>query len=450
MTARPITKKLTALVCAAALMLCIAGCQEKVPDGDGKPAGSEDPVNGSVEPTPAEILSAALDATYEDLTARFEASPLAGFKGMVSQGALTAEYDITVPDDQGDPLGSFSGTAVLDTARGTMRAGCALPPDGTSLELWYSPEFCGISGQVFKDGAFYGLRPYGLREQLEGTDLAGLFELDMDAVSRLDEILGRIPGDVGLIALPEFDSLIAATKDALEKADLTAEKAELERGGRKMEGLTCSATLSAGELADYLGELAARMPGARIVYGLITGQDSVTGLDAALEEIRGSGAQVPVRFTVAEGKLWHISAEYRQDGSTVYVEAELYGDSGSAVELTVEPYFRLSLDLSDGVVLTIDGESKTDLNWSADGTLEFITYRYDITDLCLEGKLTAENGRVSYDGIWYSGERGDRNPMTLRTSPGGTAVEPQVTKNLAELSTRQLYETLLKLIFGLL
>ena len=444
---------LAAVLCVAALFACLAGCGEDTPAGS-ELDGSEPVQTGPSEPelTARERLTAAVDKTMADLQARLDASPLAGLRGLSADDAITADVTVGFPDEAGELLGTLSGTAVYNAATGQARVDLVISTDEMPLDIYYGPEFAGVSCQkLFGDEVFYGLRPYGLSEQLRGSALAELVELDMDAVAQLDALLASVPQDVNVFALPEKEQIDNAIHALLARLDPTASKAAVTVDGREVRGERFEAVIPAGDMADFLKALSNALPDWVLAYGLGTGDDSAAAVDEALEALRQSGMETEAAFIVADGMLRHISARYAENGSTTLVETELYGDNGETVRVAVEPLFTFTLDLHAGVLmeLTVPQGQATKLDWAEDGTLSFITYAGDYTDFALEGTLTAEDGKVRYDGIWYSGERGDRNVLTVATAPGGVIEPPAQTRNITELSKRQIYGALMKAVFNL-
>ena len=87
--------------------------------------------------------------------------------------------------------------------------------------------------------------------------------------------------------------------------------------------------------------------------------------------------------------------------------------------------------------------------WEPDGALNYNSYTMDITDFALEGTASVEDGAARFDGIWYRGERGDRNPLTLTLTQGGTVASPAETKNAGALTEADLARLTLKLMFEL-
>lgn len=442
---------LAALMCAAALLTCLAGC------GEDRPAGSEltGPVRtGPVTPeaTPRERLTAAVDKTMADLEARLDASLLAGLRGLTADDAITADVTVGFPDEAGEVLGTLSGKAVFNAGTGEARADLVISTDEMPLNIYYGPEFTGVScKKLFGNETFFGLRPYGLTEQLQGSALAELIELDMDAVAQLDALLASVPQDVNVFTLPEKAQIENAVHELIAKLTLTAAADTVTVGGRELTGERFDAVIPAGDMADFLKALANALPEWVLAYGLGTGDDSAAAVDEALEALRQSGMETKVSFTVAEGKLRSFGAEYAENASTTWVSANLYGDNGETVTVTMEPCFAFTLDLHAGVLmeLSVPQGQTTKLDWAGDGSLSFITYAGDYTDFALEGTLTAEGGSLRYDGIWYSGERGDRNVLTVSTTPGGEITPPADTRNITELTSRQLYGVIMKTVFNL-
>lgn len=448
--ARKLQRVLAALLCAAALLTVLDGCVEER-EQPNAPAQAVPKEDTDKEPTPAKLLASALDAARADLTDRFGASPLAGLTELAPDGILTVQGAITLPGKPGQVPEELEGSIVLDRRTGQARADLAVSADKTPLGIWYSPEFAGIScGKLFGDEAFYGLRPYGLAEQLSGSALAELLGLNMEAVGELDKVLDSTPEDVDVFKAPEVDKIFALTHELIDTMELRTEKETLTLGGRELKAVRYEADLPANGLADYLKRLFTAAPDWVLLYGLGTGDENAAAVGEVLEDIRRAGGQTYLTFTVAEGKLYSVRAEYGQDGWPKAVEAQLYGENGDTLRLTA-PDFELTVDLSDGAAmeLNVSDGSSTRFGWTREGEFEFITYRGDITGLCLSGTLSAEDGRLRYEGTWCSGQRGEGSPLRFSTAPGGTITPPDTTRSLTELSSRQLSTALMRTLFDL-
>lgn len=446
---RKLRSVLALILCASALLMCLSGCVNKDDNvGPGTPPDEDRPVEDDKN-DPAELLSSALSATKEDLEQRFVSSPLSGLTGITSDNAVTAEFDVSFPDEGGSAAGSVTGNAVLNTHSGEVLADCSMSANGIPFSVYYGPEFAGISSEeLFGDGTLYGLRPYGLVDQLSGSALAELVKLDMDAVAELDGILNSIPKDVNVFTAPFMDKVFNATKDLVNGLSLKLTETAITRGGKEQSAYSLSASVPSDKLADYLKSLANALPEGLLLYGIGSGDGSAAAVDEALESIRQSGASTPITFTVSDGKLYHISAEYRTDEGAVQLEAELYGDNGKTVLVVAEPYFSVSIDLSDGVSMKAYTGSDVSLDWAPGGEFT-LTASDGGTDLGLEGTFTADGGRLSYNGVWYTGGRDSALPLKFVTSPGGQVSAPENTSNLSELTSRQLYSILMKVILNI-
>lgn len=411
------------LLSASILIAVLSGCGS----GGDTPAtgpGPSSDAQPTLGPAPNEVLADAFEASMGDLRARFEASPLSRFSGLTGGGSRTVEFETSVPEDNL----SFSGVLVADNASGMADLTLAFPEAGLTALCHYDSEFMGVScKEIFGDGRWYGLRPYGLTEQLEGSALASMLELNMEAVTRLDEALSSIPREERPDSAPLLDAFAALTRDLIENT-----KPEV-----KEENFTV--VLTAHELAGYLRKLVERCPVLREIYTFLGGTE---GLDEVIDSIENGGVDTALTFRVSGDRVRHVSAEYKRPDGTVYLEAELYGDAGNLLRVTVEPCFNLELTLDTDVHMMLntytgDG-STTTLDWAADGAFNFITYSTDITALALDGTLTVNDGSMSYEGIWFSGNRGDRNPLTLTSVPGGEVKIPEETASLTELTEREI------------
>ncbi len=420
------------LLIAAMLLTALTSCEreETPPPTSGPEPTWEDPTEPP-GPTPNELLSAAFEASMGDLRARFDASPLSRLTGLTGEGPRTVEFDTTLQEEDNLRL---TGTLIADIAAGTADLAVTLPDSGLTADCHYDSEFIGVSMEkLFGDTRFYGLRPYGLVEQLEGTPFAKLLELDMEAIARLDEAIAAIPRGERAESEPLFDTFAQLALGYIGDAELT------------VEGESYSAVLPSGDLAGLLREYLRRCPAVSDVLG---------DPEATVSAIEADGADTALTFTVSGERVRHISAEYKKPDGAVYLEAELYGDAGDLLRVTLEPSFDLELTLNEGVKMALDvvseETSRTTLDWAADGAIKFITYSGDVTDLALEGTLTVEDGVLGYDGIWFSGNRGDRNPITLTLKQGGEVKAPEETVSLAELTERDILRIIARAVIGML
>lgn len=440
MFTKKLHKPVVLLLIAAMLLTMLAGCgdnEETPPPTSGpEPTQQQDPTEPP-GPTPNEILSAAFEASMGDLRARFDASPLSRLTGLTGEGSRTVEFDTSMPEENNLHL---TGTLIADSASGMADLTLTFPDAGLTALCHYDSEFLGVSlEKLFGDKRYYGLRPYGITQQLEGSAFASILELDMNAIAQLDEALSAIPREKRPASAPLLDTFTALALDYIGKAEL------------KTEGDEFSCVLTSRELAEFLKKYAESCPVLEDVFAVLGGTGD---LDAVLASIEKDGADTALTFLVAGERVRHISAEYKKPDGTVYLEAELYGVTGDLLSVTLEPYFTLELTLNGGVHMALNTSTgdgaDTSLNWAADGTLDFITYSNDVTNLALEGTLTVDGGNMRYEGIWFSGNRGDRNPITLTVAPGGEVKVPEETVSLAELSEREIFRIIARSVIGLL
>ena len=415
-------RRILALLLAAAALALTGGCDggesPLPPDGPQQPDGAD--------PDYAAMLTDALGVTERDLTARFQASRAYALAQAAEYSHLTADFTLDWPDKQGERGGSVTGMLLYDKRDGTAQIDASVPEGELNFSFTYSPEFVGLScPDVFGESGYFGLEPKNFREQLDGSALAELMEIDLDTLSLLDGILDATPPDVHVYRETWTETVMRLARSLAATLDFSAEDATITRGDKTYTGANLRGAVDAQTLAKCLEDLSVHSPAPE--------------LKSAAEAVRQAGRGADVTFTVADGKLWHVSGEYEDGGSTVYLEAEFYGDDGTLVSVAVEPYFHFELILSDDISLTWDGQTKTLLTWDEDGAFSFITHRNDVTDLALEGTLTAAEDAIAYQGIWYSGERGDRNALQITLREGGQVTVPQERRSLADVPETELY-----------
>lgn len=432
-TEKSYRKSLSLLLSAALLIACLAGCNRtEVPPASGGSEPTE--TQGEPEPDPREVLSPAFQGAMDDVRARYDASRLPALMELFESQTLTVDF--TSPAAEESP--SLSGTLTSDLEAGMADLALSSPELALEALAHYDSEFIGISSEaIFGDQRYYGLRPYGLREQLEGSALASMLKIDMEELSRLDEAIGALPAYERAPSGPILDPFTACSLELIRELDWSVEKDSY------------SATLSPAQLAGFLRKLLDSSPALRALCASLGGTESP---DDAIAAIESGGADTTLTLTVSGGRVRHISAKYNKPDGTIYLEVELYGESGELLLVTLEPYFNLELTLGDGEHLSMhitDGET-VKLDWAANGALDFIAYANDITDLALDGMLTLADGALSYDGVWTSGNAGVQNPLTLRCVSGGEVRVPEDTVPLTSLTERDIFRIITRTVIGML
>ena len=134
------------------------------------------------------------------------------------------------------------------------------------------------------------------------------------------------------------------------------------------------------------------------------------------------------------------------------MEGSLYGDDDKTVGVQIQNLLDFTLTLDSDIhfdmVTHSDMPTVTNIDWKADGALYLMAYTNDVTDLCLDGTAQAEADSLRFEGIWFSGERGDRNQLTFTAGPGEAPAAPASTKNVADMSGTELYRLVSKLLFN--
>lgn len=432
---KKLPKAVYILLAAVLLMTALAGCGDNGGDPTDVPEPTADTQTVS-GPTPNEVLATAFKTSMGDLKARFDTSPLSRLSGLTGSGSRTVEFDTSLPEEGL----AFNGTLIADSVSGMADLTLRIPDLDLTALCHYDSEFLGVSCRdIFGDDRYYGLRPYGLTEQLQGSALASMLELNMDAIAQLDAALDAVPRRERPDSAPLFDTFTELALDLIGKAELKAKDGSF------------TAVLPARELAGFLRTFSERCPS---LGELLPSLGGTQDLNTVISTIESGGVDTVLTFAVSGDRVRHISAEYNKPDGTVYLEAELYGETGDLLRVTLEPYFTLELTMGKDVHMALNVQTgdcpKTTLDWAAGGTLNFITYSNDVTDLALEGTLTVQGDKAHYEGIWFSGNRGDRNPITLTVTPGGEVKAPEETVPLTSLKERDLFRIITHTVMGLL
>lgn len=446
-----------ALALSLSLLLVLSllsGCvdRQRNDDKDDSPTTTDDdtpaPPPEEVKPGPYEILSKAVPATAEDVKARVDASPLPAILGFLDQSVISADFNVGLPDENGEVSETVSGSLVMDTNRMSASADVTLNTTSLAdmgldsvdlpLRLYYGSDFLGIaSPELFAAETFYGVIPRDIAGQLSGTPFAKLLKLEDAALSEADRALTGIAPPPKVTAPGLVDDCAALLLEYAKGRD-----AELTEDG---DVTAIAVPLPSADAQKLLAELASLLPEG--ISGLTV--DFSNTLQERLDALIGGVGDSDLTFTVRDGRVQTLALADTRPVLTL----SLYGETETELALHVDALLDLTLALGDGVVLssTLGSEAPaiTNLTWNSDGSFDFITYRTDITDLALQGTAIAEAGKITFDGIWFAGERGDRNPLTITLTPGGTVTAPAETKNAGELSQADIALLTLKLLSAL-
>ncbi len=454
---------LALMLCALLLLSALAGCDRDGNTNDtgdtcdtGTAGGTLPPEKG---PDPEALASGALKTTVAELKARIDGSRLGAYLRFLERENVAADFTVGHPDDLGDNAVISAGTLAMNRTAGTALMDFTLSgADGAGetvslpMKLWYSPEFFGLSSPLFGSDTFYGVSPQNMAAQLEGTDFAALFSLNTEALAQGDRFLDTLPGNVGVLKAGFLDGMQSSLLSLLEGRTLALEPLTLSHGGQTFEGYAVRAALTAQEAGQLLADAANLLPEAVLLYGIVSQDERVLTVSEHLDKLRTGASGATLELDAADGRLLGFRLELTLEGGTSTVSGTLYGDDDRSVSVEIQDLldFTLTLDsdLRFDMVTHSDMPTVTNIDWKADGALELMAYTNDVTDLCLDGTATVTEDALSFDGIWFSGERGDRNQLTFTAGPGEAPAAPANTKNVADMSAAELYKLVSKLLFN--
>ncbi len=429
-------KKLTALLLSLILIAAsLASC------------GGKDGLDLS---DPAGLLKSATEATAADLKERYSGSPLAAMGKVLSGDTYTADLSL------GDDSTEVKGTLLVDNAAQQVQLDGNVNSSGVGIDMgfYYSTEFMGVSMPVLTGDTYYGLRPSGLTEQLQGSALAELLELDMESFAELDAVLESLSANTGNFG-DTVEKLQSLAQDAYSSSNLTAEAATIDVGGNQVDGAVITGSMEGAALADYYEKVFELLDG-----GVLDGMNDLAGSDSEdeitadfnkfLDSIRNGNGTQKMSYEVADGKFIRSSAELTVDGDTYKFDTELYDDftvtiteGGDTVTLkshveSTDTGYTHTLNVS-GAATNMDITAKCgsdgalDLSITADGDTLTLTGTFASSDTSADitGKLTAD---------------GESLDVTVSLKNSATITAPENRKNLGEMSEEELYALILPLI----
>ena len=456
-----LSRRLLALGLSALLLLsALAGCDRAgKPDDTGDTGSSVSTAPPEKGPDPEALATEALKTTAAELKARIDSSRLGAYLRFSEQENVAADFTVGLPDDRGDNALTAAGTVAMNRAAGTAltevtltgtdEAGAAL---SLPLRFWYSPEFTGMGSALFDNDTFYGFAPQNMAEQLEGTDFAELFSLNTEALARGGSFLASVPGNVGILKAGFLDGIQSSLLSLLAGRELTAEKRQLSHGGRSFEGYAVRASLTGQEAGQLVADAANLLPEAVLLYGIVSQDERVLTVSDHLDALRTGAKGAELELDTADGRLLSFRLVISLEDGDSAVEGSLYGDDDKTVSVQIQNLLDFTLTLDNDIhfemVTHSDMPTVTNIDWKADGALYLMAYTNDVTDLCLDGTAQAEADSLRFEGIWFSGERGDRNQLTFTAGPGEAPAAPASTKNVADMSGTELYRLVSKLLFN--
>ena len=459
-----LSRRLLALIlCALLLLSALAGCDRGGGTGDTGDTGDSGTAGDTLPPEkgpdPEALASAALKTTVSELKARIDGSRLGAYLRFLERENVAADFTVGHPDDRGDNAVISAGTLTMDQSAGTALMDFTLSgadEAGKSvslpMKLWYSPTFVGMSSALFGNDTFYGLAPQDTAAQLEGTDFAALFSLNTEALGLGDGFLSSLPGNVGVLKAGFLDGMQSSLLSLLAGREMALEPLTLSHGGRTFEGYAVKASLSAQEAGQLLADAANLLPEAVLLYGIVSQDERVLTVSEYLDDLRNGASGASLELDTADGRLLGFRLELALEGGASTLSGSLYGDDDRSVSVQIQNLLDFNLTLDSDIhfdmVTHSDMPTVTNMDWKADGTLELMSYTNDVTDLCLDGTATATEDALSFDGIWFSGERGDRNQLTYTAGPGEAPAAPASTKNVADMTGAELYKLVSKLLFN--
>lgn len=432
-------KFLALLLAAALITLSLAGCGDK-----------KNKVDLS---DPEKLLTDAMSATQADISERYDASPLAAIAGTLTGNAMTAEFGLSGAGAE------ITGTLLTDTATQQVSLALGVRSADESLSLgldagvYYSPEFVGISLPfLFGDDTYYGLRPSGIAEQLEGSVFADLFELDMDSIKALDDLLSSAsdatfsPEEV----MKKLEALNTSFSDSLE---LEAKQETVDFRGSSVDGIVITATADADTTADLvegiydivftdmLGSVTSLMDESEL-------SEMTAGMDEVVQDIRSGGIQTDLRYELADGHIARCLTTLHGEAESATIAFEFYDDitvtvtdsDGSVVTLVSH------VDNSDGYAHTLtfdlgeEGRSSISFDWKKDGA-----FALNVNDggetASVTGTLKVEGGSVDLTGaIDYMG---DTAGLSLKLTDSANITVPSKSLNLGDMTEEEIYSMLM-------
>ncbi|MGM9521446.1 MAG: hypothetical protein ACI3VB_03095 [Oscillospiraceae bacterium] len=450
-------KILSVILAAIMLTAVLAGCGDE----------------SKLEKDPTGYLKAAIQNTQSDILERYSASPIAAIMESVSSG--NASFSISGSGETDE-----TGSVGIDATLYTSEAGAYLL-DFTAnaynglvnlnAQLYADSEFVGVAcAPLLGDDTFYGVKPYDLYEQAEGSifdENSGTdYGFDISPLKEIDELLEAVKNSDGLTLDETIEQLEGLSDSFIDSRSYTYESADVSVGTESLKGYVLTTTYTGEDIAALTDQVFELLLNNAFYSGLMEYSAAADGssvqeieaeIDEMLAEIEQSTTQFEVKYYIADGKVVSLEENCLDENGNVITTSVInyYAGSGNGISVTV------SSDDTGNIVITStvdDGDAYAHTIFiSADGESVSLTTTWDSKSGALSGTLEADGASMSLSGTLnaekdkgFSFENGELSivsdgaePVTLSFSASaenGTDF-PAVseTKNLFELTEDEFY-----------
>lgn len=483
--------RILALLLALMMVFSLAACGESDggKDGDNKGSNKENdrvtPVVKNPKDDPAGYLAMALENTMNDLAERYSGSPLLAVANLIdTKGTVKVSGDVRVDNTTVNIKDISVG---YDLNKKTFLVSADVAAQGMEVEggIVFSPDFLGVSfPMLLGDSTYYGFKPKDLRKQLENSPLydalgGNLSNYDWEQIDLLDNLLD-ILWDSEYIDIDKMVSeMESLSMDYIKDLDVDYEEDSFKVDGKKVDGYVFTATITSKDLAkvmEKMFDVMLDMPMWETLQKIaelggeeLDMDDLYDQIDDILRDIRRENFEIEVTYYVADEKVvktqsvydeydMEITIDFYDDGN---ITADVDFDGASLTVTSVVESGKKGYTHTITMVNNGDGwdENSTTISCEWDGedlelTLANVrrdgNYGYDesITITC--GLSTSKKGFTledltmtqDYYYPYYDEKYHDKIdiPLTIEYTSGGSVSVPKNTKNILEMSEKELQE----------
>jgi hypothetical protein len=369
--------KVLALILSAALLcVLLVGCGDET----------------KIQKDPAGYLKTAMENTQKDLAKRYSGSPIAAMNDAVDSDSTSTDFSLSVIGGEAmEELSSaleLSGTFSADTETNEYLLDLAVSVSGVSVsaQVYAEPEFVGISCPfLLGDDTVYGVRPYNLYEQAEGSlfdsSTGSDYGMDISSLKEVDELIDTFRNNDGKSVEESIEQLIADVQDILDSSEYTYEKSS------DGKGYIISTTLDGEKVAQIVETVTDAMLDNSLIssmtdFSVNNGEaesieEALEDIENTLEDMRNSDKTVTITYLVEDEKL--ISVSISDD------------DTDTGRTITVNYYD------GDSVTLTYEGEEGT-ISLNSEASTDSKLYSHIITvNMDMNGEYASETIQTNYD-----------------------------------------------------
>ncbi len=446
--------------CSFALALLMALSLVACGDSNDNKKTPEDDVPG--------YLLAAIENTYNQVSERYDGSPLAAILNTLDN---SGKFSVSGEIDGGYPAVDLDDlTLEYDLDEKTFLLSLDMTSNDITLSgnACVSPDFIGVSCPILLgDDAYYGIMPRDLASQLKDSVLWDLADSDVgDAdLAQLDSFLDSL-WNIQIMN----DSLTTDMKevftDYFMNMDFEYEKASVKVNGKDADGYVFSTTVTSDDLIDLMNDIfdvVLDMP----VWDTVLEISNMSGegitkeqfwammedsFEESLGEMSGADLDMNITFYVANETVVRTESTAHNGDDSMNIVIDYFDDNGVTAKVDSDGQEIIFSSIVETgkknythkLSLTSQGDTRVIREKWDDDKFTFEVESPDDISFVFSSNLSVTKTGFTLEGFSFesSSSMGDvvDIPLTVEYVAGGTVTAPKNTKNVLTLSDEELID----------